>query len=378
MLSIPNINPVVYQRGANGVPSTTPIPFALGGRIERYQHAINATFGFESMSCSFTATQDEALAWFDRLMCSAVVFGPDSETIWEGYLTRVEATFGQERRSISIDDMANRVRCRYTTVLGTPGTTSTVSDSASISLYGTKDFVLSIGEITATAASNFAAKELARRKNPKPQPITTVSTGDTEDIQVTLTFAGWYETLDWVVTSLSTTSSAVTTTHVGTLLTTLSGTNNFISTNTSFITASGISDTQYISPDTTYRQKIEALLEQGNSSNQRLCWGVYEDRLFYVEPWAGANPDTIHYYRFLGNPIVYTSGLGIVEPWNVRPNKMYTVVELLDVNILNTPTDTMSKFPVERVNFAVDANGYDLQLEPEATDSFDALLARLK
>src|SRR6266496_3250222 len=110
----------IYERGANGVPGGVPtIPEYAP---QSYTHTITATGGFESMQVSYTVPRDVAQDWLAHgLMRSCVVYGPDAEIVWEGYLTQVDATLGQEQRSVSLDGMGNRVRVKYTTVLGTPG-----------------------------------------------------------------------------------------------------------------------------------------------------------------------------------------------------------------------------------------------------------------
>jgi hypothetical protein len=365
----------LFNRGTSGVP-TAQWRMSLSGIIDSYEHTIASKFGFESMSCSFVATEAEAMEWFDRLMYSAVVYSPDADVIWEGYLNRVDVELGQERRSISLDSMANRIRVRYTTVLGTPGTTATASNTDSQALYGVKDFVLSIGDYTATAAGNLRDTQLNALDFPKMEPSTTVATGEQGQVRVTLQFLGWYETLGWVLTSNTTTTTAVTTTQVGSLLSTLASTNAFISTSTRNIAASGISDTQYIGPDTSYRTKIEALLEQGNSSNQRLAWGVYEDREFHVAQWAGTTPDTITYKRYLGDDLIYKNG-AVADPWNIRPNAMYEVVDILGISLESTP-DELSRYFVERVRCSISSSGVSVELEPQQSSALDAMIARLK
>ena len=367
----------VYAPGAGGVPSTSS-PIAVPP-LQSYTHTITATGGFESMAAACVVDRETALDWLaNGLMRSVAVYGPENTTfpIWEGYLTQIDATFGQEQRSVSLDAMGNRVRVKYTTVLGTPGTTSSVSDTASQALYGVKDLVLSIGEYTATAAANLAAVFLADKKNPKMTPGTTVATGDLGEVSLTLTGAGWYTTFDWLVTSNSSTSSVSTTTQIQNLTTTYNATNNFFSSNYADIAASGISDQEYIEADTTYREKIEKLLNQGTGT-QRLVYGIYEGRQWKVAQWAGALPATLAYRRYLGDGQVYDKNGGVVQPWDVRPDAMYEVVDLLDPGPVSTAQDAAARFYVERVTCTVSADSVGVTLEPSDVDDISARLARI-
>jgi acetylornithine deacetylase/succinyl-diaminopimelate desuccinylase-like protein len=229
---------IVFERGTGGVPSTTLID-NLSGRIESYEQTIAATFGFESMRCTLTATADDAIDMLGNwLMRSTIVFSPDAEIVWEGFLETIEAQFGQVRLSVSLAPMANRIKARYVTVNGVAGVSSTMNDTASQALYGVKDAVLSIGTATSGEADDEATVRLAEVKNPRMTPSCDVQTGDLGPVQVTLHFTGWYATLEWLTTSNSTTSTAVTTTQVGTLLTTAAATNAFIATSTANIVAS--------------------------------------------------------------------------------------------------------------------------------------------
>lgn len=348
----------------------------IGNRITNYTHTISATCGYESMSVSLVGTITEAIVWTQRLFDAVQVYDAEAREIWEGYLTRVDYTYGQETRSMSLDAMANRVRVRYTTSADTPGTTTPISDTASQAIYGIKDSVLSLNKTTATAAGNIATAELARRKNPACQPTSEVRTGDSPNASITLAFAGWYSVLDWLVTSNTSTTSTVTTTQVGALLTAYVAVNPFLSTSMLSIAASGISDTEYIDTDTPYRQKIEDLLRQGTSAGQRLAWGIYNNREMMVATWAGATPTTIQYRRALGDGILSNGSGAIVEPWNVVPDTMYSALDLLDASPSETASDTAATFYIERVTFRADESGYGVTIEPQESDALDARLAR--
>lgn len=370
------MQPILTAPGVGGVVSdTTPLP-DISGRLTSYQHTITATGGFESLALSFPATLDEALYWAGQLMAGIVVASPDGTIAWEGFLAGVQLTLGNRTRAVSLDRMANRVRCRYTTVLGTPAVTATASDTNSQARYGGKDLVESLAQTTATGAGQRRDAVLADRKRPRMQPTTQIATGAAGDVTVTLTGAGWYSALDWLVTSVTTTSTAVTTTQVGTLLTSYLATNAFLSTSTR-ITASGISDTQFVAPDTTFRAAIEALLGQGNGVN-RYAWGVYEDRMFWAAPWAGATPETITYRGSFGALARITAdGGALVMPWAVRPDAMYEEADLLDTGALADQADAAARHYIERVTFSADASGYRLDLEPQETDDLAATLARM-
>lgn len=366
---------VFYPAGDGGVFSdVTPLP-EISARVSSYQHAISATLGFESMSASFPATLADAIFWSAQLMAGIVVYGSDGAIAWEGYLNRVEINLGQRQRAVGLDKMANRVKTRYTTVNGVAGVTVGTNDVTSLARYGAKDHVLSLPTATSTGASQYEEAYLAAHAFPVMEPTTRLETGTTDGVTITLIGAGWGTTLDWVVTSSTTTSTAVTTTQVGSLLSDYAAVNAFLNSSTR-ITASGISDTQYIQADTTYRAAIERLLVQGNGV-ARYAWGVYEERIFWAQPWAGASPSSVTYRgRFGSQARIYGANGNLIMPWSVRPDAMYEETDLLDVAGLAAYADAAARHYAERVSFTLSGDSYSVDIEPAETDDLTARLAR--
>lgn len=368
----------VFARGAAGTPTSTLVA-ALQDRIDQYNHTIDHHIGFESMTVSFVGDTDEGIDWLaNGLMRSCEVSGPDTEIAWEGFLETIEVQFGQERRSVSLREMANRIRVGYQTVLGSQGvrptSTTFFQDADSIALYGNKDLALAIGNTSDGAeVDDYGNTMLAKLNNPQAAPSATVASGELGEIHITLTFAGWYTTLDWLLASSSSTTKTSTTTQLGTLLTAVAAINAFISTATTNIVASGVTATEYIEADTTYRAKIEALMARGNGA-QPYAWGVYESREFYADAWAGADPTTITYQRHIGKAAVLDGDGAEVAPWMVRPNAMYQVVELLDVAPVATQQDAAARFYVARVSCTIGEGSIAVQLEPEQSSNLEAVL----
>lgn len=369
--------PILYQRGAAGVPSTTVRLPDLRGRITSIDWTITDQGGFESASLTFPGTVDEFLWWQEELMASLVIAGPHAQICWEGAMVEVRATLGQETHSRSIDGMANRVRCTYTTVNGMPGTTATVSDTTSQARYGIKDLAVPLPTVTSTEAEAFRDRTLDKTRYPVRRPSSTAQTGELGQVAITLVFAGWYTTLDWVLTSDSSTTNTVVSTQFVSLLTDAAAVNAFISTSTTRIATSTVSASEYIADDTPYRAKFESLLAQGTGS-ARYAWGVYEDRTFVAEAWAGASPTTIQYQRRLGSGHVVDATGARIDPWDLRPNRMYQIAELLELNPATNEQDSAARYYVARVSFHADASGVGAQLEPSDSDDLSATLATLE
>jgi hypothetical protein len=368
-----NVN--IFERGAGGIPTTTFVE-DIGGRIDSCVFTITDKFGFETLTTPLTTTFEEALIWLhDGLGRGVELCSPDAAPCWQGRLIGVEGVFGLDQRARSFDGMANRVRVRYVTVLGTAGTTALLSDTASQALYGVKDVVLSADRSDLTEADYFAAVELARRKNPRTRPTTQIATGDQGGVSLRLLFEGWYGALDWVTTSITTTTKVATTTQIPTLLTAYNADNDFFDIGTEDITVTGPSVTQFAAPDTTYREKIESLMRHGTGTAP-VRYGVYDDRRFTVAAWAGSTPDVITYQGAAGDSALYDASGNAVDLWRARPNAMYQNISLLDPAPIATAQDEAARFYVARTVCAIEGDRVSLSLEPEDPDDLSAIFIR--
>jgi hypothetical protein len=373
------IQPVLFYPGDSGVPGATPIVATdLWGRVTSYEHSITATSGFESARITATIeTPDDAAWWFGQLMAHAQMIGPDAEVVWEGLLVGAELSVGRKRRARSLDGMANRIQVRYNdAITNAPATTAASDSGASQRRYGVRTLTLTLNDASATEAGYVQAQTLAAKAAPAFIPTTAIADGDDTAAVLTLTFAGWYTTLGWLTTSSSTVATAVTTTQVDTLITAYTSTNNWFSS-TRRITASGISATQYIEDDTTYRQAIERLLAQGNGTT-RYAWGVYEGRQFVAAPWAMASLATARtYVGDLGQSAIHTGNAGArVAPYNLRPDSVYIERDMLDFVVTDATTpDGVGRQYVERVTYREDAGTWEARLEGQTNDGIDATIA---
>jgi hypothetical protein len=367
--------------------TTTPGSFLLdlAPRLTAYEQTCAATFGYESAVLTFAAEDlDEAIGWADRLFCPVTVDSPDAVLAWDGYIAAVELRLGGKTRSLSLETIANRVRARYTTALGTPAATAAASHAASVALYGTHDAVLSLSSTTLAAATALRDSWLARYAFPRAQPTTTIREGspDGTGFEVILTCAGWYATLDFVVLERTDTSSEATTAQVASLIGSstpgIGAINTFLSTNSANIVATGVSVPRAIEADTSYRAAIEKRLALGDTTGQRYAWGVFDlDRRLTVRQWAGATPATLGYLFDAGEGVV-RSGAGLEQPfWLVRPDTMVEDVDLVPVGPPSGSSDILGRWYLERVVLAIDESGMTLTLEPEATSGLDARIARL-
>lgn len=365
-----------YQRGAGGEPSTGAAMIAPP--ISSYTHSICAVGGFEACNVSFQGTLDDALYWLNSLMSTVVVYGPELTTTWEGFISTVSVTLGQEKIDLSLDDMANAVVVRYQPGIGAQTATAFITDAGSIATYGRKELIYGGSGMITAAAETLRDTLLDQRFNPIAKRSSSIATGGGRDeVTISLQCTGWYYALGWVTTVSTTTAVLGTTTQLAALIASYNGTNDFFSTSTLDIQGSGLSDTQYIEPYTTFRAKIERLMSLGNSSGQRIAYGVYEGQVFKAKTWAGATPSVIDYQRYLSDDLLYNAYGGRIDMWDARPDTMYQVIELLDAGPISS-MDGVASYYVERVTCTIDEGGCSLRLEPARSTELDVLLARIR
>lgn len=377
----------MFAVGVGGVPSAGTVAQPSTVPWETYEHTITDQGGFESATATLQSTLADALTnWIPLLMANTIVTGPETQLLWNGYLSSVQVSVGSEQLSVTLDDVATRVRVRYTTVLGTQVTTATASNSTAVNRFGTKDYVQGISTANSTEAQALRDRILSERAWPVPSITSQVAFAQSGGAaaQVTLGFTGWYYTLGWVLFGNTSTTNTATTTQVTNMLTTYNSTNNFFSTSGRAITASGLSASEYAAPESTYREAIEDLLNRGNSSGQKQYWGLFDtDRAMTIGVSAFASPSTITYRRNArANTLVgvQTGGqpAGLVLPWDVRPNAMVETVDFLDITALGgtVPLGIARRY-ISRVSCRVERGTASVTLEPATYHGTDALIAQL-
>ncbi len=120
--------------------------------------------------------------------------------VWWGYLARIEIVLGGVAVSVALDGMANRIAVVYT--LAAPGTgavgkhatTAWAQDAESIAAYGTKEWLESLSESSASQADQFRDNLLAVLK----YPVTAIRhLAEPAPVCARLVARGWWETLSW-------------------------------------------------------------------------------------------------------------------------------------------------------------------------------------
>lgn len=363
----------LFDRGASGAP-TTNNPVNLAGRAESYEDALSDRYGFETARVAWTPTAQEIEEWarYDHLLRPMVAYSPDARQIWRGVLAEIEIGIGTKKIAFSLKDMANRLTVRFSEPGGAQGESASFSNSASQALFGIKDRVINASVAASAAASNQAQTILNYIAFPRSKQSSAAGT-TRGDLSITLTFWGKYALLDWLLTASTSTTSTASSTQIASLLTSYTATNAFFSSSAANIVATGVSDTEYIEPDTTYREKIERLLARGNSAQQPLAWGFYDDDVFVVTPRASATPATITYYESEASGQIRDQWQNVLDVWDVRPNAMAQIVDLIDAPTPGSVETPFRKY-VARVTRSARGEDVTVTLEPDDTESLEDLL----
>ena len=292
-------------------------------------------------------------------------FTPRGRLRWEGVLIELKATIGPIVITRSLENMANVLVVSYGSDAGGTGNTATYADATSIAEYGTKMLQADLSTTTAAGAANWAQTELAKAAWPQRSREISLDTDAGGDILVELRAVGRYDLLDWLLTSNTSTTTTATNTQAVALLTAYNAVNNWFSTSAADIVATGHSDTEYIDPYTSYKEKLETLLSQGNSSQQALAWGIYEGGALTVKVWAGATPSVVSYYRDARDKTVRDPYGNVVEPWDVLPDAMAEDVAILGAAEDVAAIATETREYIARVGLRIGSGGVELTMEPD-------------
>ena len=323
------------------------------------------------------ASRAAAQAYLDRLMCGVLATSPRGRTIWEGFVQEASVEIDGQTTTASLVDMANQIVVRYKDEAGTQVSGTPVVDAASIARYGTKTRLINFATTTAAAATNRAAVILKQIGSPRSKQKRSAGSGRASTgYKVTLTCRGWWDTLAWLLTSSASTSTAVTSTQAMSQIAAYNATNPFFSLDTTNIVATGVSDTETIEADSTYQDAIATKLASGDSAQQRVVYGCYENRRITIRPWAYASPTSASYVQRAGDPTIRDAYGSIVPIWDVRPDAIVLLPDLTLPASTSTALDRADRMYVRRVRVKLSRSDESIELEPDDADSIEELLTR--
>jgi hypothetical protein len=148
---------------------------------------------------------------YNWLRYGVTIVDKNGRKVWWGYVNAVYVMDGPIEIGLSLDEMANSVQVAYSYVqpgtneVGTRKITTAVTNTDSITEFGTKEIVVSQGGLTDTAASDMATRYLADHKFPTGtasvmgtgQPYGYFPAQRGTFARVRLECKGWINTLAW-------------------------------------------------------------------------------------------------------------------------------------------------------------------------------------
>lgn len=278
-----DIWPTIYPRDLS---ITTPItPETLTYAVQRYSW--NVLGGPDRCVIQAKGSVTALFELLEMLRCPLTVYSRAAWAVWWGYISKVTIRSRMMEIGVTLDSMSNSVAVAYSyvdasTQIGTRKTTAWATDAESISEYGTKELLMSLGGASDNQALQMRDTALSIYRYPQ---ATWVKGYDSQEI-ATIEARGWWSTLGWRMLNVSTTNNVETTTQIANAL---DSKGQFIA-GREIETVSGISTNEYRDGDTTALAEIEDLLISGTSGGMRLAATVTPERIarIFAEPAQGA------------------------------------------------------------------------------------------
>ena len=183
---------VGFDIGGNAAPAPDGLEFA----VEWFSaHALG---GAEKAEIRVSGAEDalwELMGWLRR---GVTIRNGLGSVVWHGFVNEVRVTAGRRTVGVSLAELRNRIKVRYTTLDAEGASiyseTEWAEDSQSIYAYGTHEWKPSAGsDLSDSEALRQQEQMLAFYGQPLP-----VLSGSNDDAGGLLLCSGWWSALDWV------------------------------------------------------------------------------------------------------------------------------------------------------------------------------------
>lgn len=246
-------------------------------------HSWHAIGGPEAASITLRGDTDavaECLAWLRR---PVVVYNRLLEAVWWGFVYEVDVTLGGWRFGVSLREVANRVRCRYTSG-GSELVTSWAETSRSRDEFGAMEREVRLNLDEASLAQAEALRDRVLNQVAYPVP-TRERVRPGAKATGSLTCRGWWHSLGWQYYE----NAGTATVDNGAQISTVAAAAGEFLTGVETPSSVGVSGPETRDGKRTGREIVEELLGQGTSSGRRLLATVTPERRLQVteEPESG-------------------------------------------------------------------------------------------
>jgi hypothetical protein len=318
----------LYQKPARGN------AFLKRFNVYNYRHTIAAVGGFDTASCDIAVrSRDEGQQFLDQYIGNRVAFYGDNpvEPIWEGFINRMSFSAGGVEYTISLDEMANRVKVTSTnTALSATDAQISVAanNTDSQALFGIKQENIDYGYLRSTL-TQVAIRDTVI--NQRAFPKSSITRGQGAGL-LHIEFLGFYHTMLWE----DYTNTATTATTVNLLVNAVqaalaNGATFFDNTDDTDIAVNATSfNNEHVKRESSW-DVLKRLTEVGDGSDYFIVG---------VTPTLFGTGTRRLYFRAANTAIKYTArqsdGLRIrnlygqlVPPWTVRPDAGVRVSDML-------------------------------------------------
>ena len=300
----------------------------------QYRHKISANGGFDTATCLLGVDRNEGELIFANYIGNRVAVHVDNPLvpIWEGIISRVTLTTSGAQMTRSLEKMSNRVAVQYSVGEGgLPDITSEVTETNSIALYGSKMTTDEMGE-TYTTDSSMPIARANRKLDDVAFPVVSTVFGRGGQFGVSLEMIGFYHTLTWdtfAVVGVDTTGLPEQLLASGTY--TYNDGIFYDNTDDSRISATAFNANGSRQLGESTWDQLMRMVESG-SGGTRFVTGITETdpnsglRIGYFE---AANLTTEYTVDAYGDGRIRTVAGGIVDVWDVRPNRVVRLNNIL-------------------------------------------------
>jgi hypothetical protein len=303
---------------------------------------------------TFEVTGQDTWDLLERLRCGVNIINNQGTNVWWGYVDSIVINDGNLQISISLDEMANKVRVSYSKITATgesegKALTAWMSDTESIATYGTKEKIQFFSSGTEGEAVSFCNMLLDRFRYPLPG----AKISNRSDLKAIVNCKGWWETLDWKYYNNASASSVATTSQIATIVTQCG---QFFS-GTDIISVSGINTSSKRDGEKTGLDEIIDLLNTGTANDLRLLAVVDENRRVkvYEEPIPNSMDMLVSKFGEFENYM----GVKLDKEF-VRPGSYVVLKEVLPASVDVSRMADISRFFMESVTYYPDVNRIEI------------------
>jgi hypothetical protein len=185
--------------GPYGLWTTVYIP---GVRFTVGPYSHHAIGGPEQATIRAEAGPENLLDLAELAGCHVRIYNDAGDLVWWGIVAQITIPYYALTINVDIEKMFNRVAVAYTTVAsgesttGERATTAWVEDTDSITLFGKRELLHTIGGTTAANAAQKRDKKLLNVKYPQAKPQKRRE--GNESLEATLTCCGYWKTMEWL------------------------------------------------------------------------------------------------------------------------------------------------------------------------------------